>query len=114
MLLDVYLIRDPEYNTLKLFTSEVKAKNFMEYNRKSEVERVEIDIPYAAMEIHRVKSTKKRTELIQEVKTLQQLTDEHIEHVYVYVCERNIKKAAKVLNMNARILKMEIARLIKD
>jgi ActR/RegA family two-component response regulator len=47
-----------------------------------------------AMEIHRVKSTKKRTEIIS--------------------CERNIKKAAKVLNMNARILKMEIDRLIKE
>lgn len=113
MILDVYLVRDTDYNTVKAFASELKAKNFKNHNPKSEMERIELDIPLAAMEIHRVTSTEKRKKIIKEVKTLKQIQDEHIEHVYVTVCGSNLRKAAKILDINLAILKMELNRIIE-
>lgn len=113
MILDVYLVRDIDYSTVKAFASELKAKNFNNHNPKSEIERIELDIPLAAMEIHRVTSTEKRKQIVKEVKTLKQIVDEHIEHVYTSVCNKNIKKASKILDMHPAILKMELNRIIE-
>jgi DNA-binding NtrC family response regulator len=100
MLLDVYLVRDQDYSTVTAFTSEFRAKNFINLNKKTEVERIIIDVPYAAMEPHRVLSLENQVRAEQKVKTLDEAVKDHISYVLFEVCQGNIAKAARTLDMS--------------
>jgi transcriptional regulator with GAF, ATPase, and Fis domain len=100
MLLDVYLVRDPDYSTVTVFTSEVRAKNFVNLNKKTELERIVVNVPYAATDPRRVISLEKQVKAEQKVKTLDETVKDHISYVLFEVCEGNIAKAARTLDMS--------------
>lgn len=111
MILDVYLVRDVDYSTVKAFTSEVKAKNFASHNKKNELERIEVDIPYAAIEPHRMLSLENQARAAEKIKTMEQLVKDHIDYVVYEVCKGNIAKAARVLDMSDNNLRHKLKQL---
>jgi DNA-binding NtrC family response regulator len=111
VLLDIFIIRDPDYSTIKVFTSEVKAKNFVSYNKKSELEHVELEIPYAAIEPHRVLSLVNQEKANEKIKTMEQLVRDHIDYVVYEACGGNIAKASRVLDMSESNLRHKLKQL---
>lgn len=111
MILDVYLIRDRDYNTVQTFTSEVKAKHFIAHNKRLEIERVVVEIPYAATEPHRVLSLEAQAKIAEGNKTLEEVVKNHIDHVVYEVCEGNVAKASRVLDMSPTNLRHKMKQL---
>jgi DNA-binding NtrC family response regulator len=109
MKVNVYLVRDTNYTTVNAFTSKLKAITYSSHNKNTEIERVEVDIPDAATrEIHHI-NLKYEPEVI--VKTMKQLVDSHIEYVLYSVCEGNVAKAARMLDMSDTNLRHKIKQL---
>lgn len=108
-IIDVYVVRDLDNTIVTSFTSKHKAINFTTYNKNTEVEHIEVGIPDAATrEIHHI-NVKYEPEVV--VKTMKQLVDSHIEYVVYSVCNGNIAKAARMLNMSDTNLRHKIKQL---
>lgn len=111
MILDVYLVRDSDYSTVTTFTSELKAKNFVSLNKRTELERIEVDVPYAATEPHRVLSLEVQAKANETVRTLEEVVKQHIDYVVYEVCKGNIAKAARTLDMSDNNLRHKLKQL---
>lgn len=104
MLLDVYLVRDTDYNTLVTFTSKHRAENFCTYNKNTEVEHTTVEIVSAAMrEVHHINLKEPP-----KVKTMEELVKSHICYVVYEVCKGNVAKAARVLDMSDNNLRHKL------
>ncbi len=111
MILDVYLIRDRDYSTVRTFTSEVKARHFLSHSNRLEIERVEVDVPYTATEPHRVLSLEVQAKAIEKVKTMEEMVKTHIDYVLYEVCKGNVAAASRVLDMSPSNLRHKIKQL---
>ena len=97
MKINVYLVKDENNNTVKNFTSEYKALDFVTYNRKFHLERIEVELPTIAFREIYHNNLKDPTTLV--VKTLKQLVEEHICFA-IDATKGNKAKAARLLDMS--------------
>lgn len=107
MLLDVYLVRDLEYNTVATFTSKHKALNFCTYNKNTEVEHIKVQLIDAAMrEIHHINVKEQPA-----VKTMRELAHIHVSYVVYDICNGVIAKAARILDMSDTNLRHKLKQM---
>lgn len=109
MKLNLYLIRDSEYTTVKTTLSELKAMDCLKYNPKLELEKIEIDIPKAAT--NQFPSINNKVPKVEKILTLKEVTDNYIKKVVYSNCSGDITKAAKLLEMSKSVLKLYLKDL---
>lgn len=98
MVLDIYLVRDRDFNTVGTFTSMHRAVNFSSYNKYTDIEHIKVDVADAATrEVHHVNL---KAENAPAIKTMKQLTEAHITYVVYDVCKGVVAKAARILDMS--------------